>query len=154
MVYYSYTLDKLVKNKKFVPYRLHENSKHVKGRIYWCGYWDNWYKVLDIDNTGLVTIKWSDGSIRKHRTSLNHFRDFELKSFEFNGDLNRSYTGAEWKALCCAGIVNKYIAKELYDDYFSHGRYKDYSYYYVSHGNCINSVYFMRLDKYKKCKRK
>lgn len=40
------------------------------GDVCWCGYWRDWYTVLDIQDIGftVITVAWSDGRVRTHRT--------------------------------------------------------------------------------------
>lgn len=148
-VYYSYDLDKLVKNFQFVPYRLKRNANYEVGKTYWNSYWQKWYKVLEVNGTN-VKILWQDGKIATHCTSLNTRRDYELKSFEsfdnmgtenieeFRSKYNpvnneESLSAAEIKALCCAKVIDEFTAADLNIEYFDSREYRpnDYVYYFV-----------------------
>lgn len=148
-VYYSYDLDKLVKNFQFVPYRLKRNANYEVGKTYWNSYWQKWYKVLEVNGTN-VKILWQDGKIATHCTSLNTRRDYELKSFEsfdnmgtenieeFRSKYNpvnneESLSAAEIKALCCAKVIDEFTASDLNIEYFDSREYRpnDYVYYFV-----------------------
>lgn len=142
--YYGYELNKLVKELLFVPYKLKGNSKHEVGKTYWCSYWHRYYKVLDI-NGYMVKIQWDEGTTAEHCTSLDKLRDYELRPFESTYsiadsdkvvfDIKQSVTGAEIKALCCAGIIDESVSDSLMVNYFDrHDKYqaKDDIYYFVS----------------------
>ena len=105
MSWYSYELDKLVKEMKFVPYKLRKGARYEVGKTYWCGYWNDAYEVLSV-NGSKVKIRWlSSGKEVEHMTSLDYRYDYELRPFEYKvewGWDNYSFTGAELKALCCA----------------------------------------------------
>ena len=145
-VTYSYRLDQLVKERKFVPYRLNKNADYEVGKTYWCGYWQKWYKVLEVkDNPRSyngIKIEWEDGKIAEHGTSLDTRRDYELRPFEFDFDLERtpvnddtcSLTAAEIRALCCEGSIGLVIYDDLKAKYFENKKYKpnDYTYYWVN----------------------
>lgn len=144
MIYYSYDLDKLVRALKFVPYKLKRNAKYVVGKTYWCSYWQKYYTVLKITGTK-AKIKWCDGKIVEHRTSLDTICDYELKPFQYKASCERSFTAAEIRALCCAGIIHSDIAMDLERGYFkSNKRPNDYNYYYIKHNTKDQSVYLVR----------
>lgn len=66
--------------------KLDRFPKYLKGKTYWSGYWQKWYKVLsvEIDRTvkpnrmKSVTIQWEDGRLVNHCTRLDSDRDFEI----------------------------------------------------------------------------
>ena len=142
---YSYRLDQLVKDMKFVPYKLKKYAKHEVGKTYWCSYWQKYYKVTEISDKDLITIEWEDGKVVQHRTSLDWQRDYELRPFEYlsisedkknqiiNNDI--SFTAAEIKALCLVGIIDNHCKEILFDEYFSSDNkfYKpnDNTYYFI-----------------------
>lgn len=145
-VTYSYRLDQLVKEKKFVPYKLNKFANYEIGKTYWNSYWQKWYKVLDIKpdprSYNSIKIEWEDGKIAEHGTSLDTRRDYELRPFEFpfvlgspvNG--SGSYTAAEIKALCLIGTIDKIVSDDIKANYFENKQYKpnDYVYYYIYSG--------------------
>jgi hypothetical protein len=55
---------------------------HEVGKTYYCGYWRQTYKVIDIKQGGnfgwAVVCEWQDGSKNSHSTSLIPGRDFEV----------------------------------------------------------------------------
>lgn len=75
---YGYDLDKAVEKYGFTPVKLTKNARHETGKTYWIGYWSKYYTVLAV-NGREVTVKWQDGKINTHMTSLNHLYDWELK---------------------------------------------------------------------------
>lgn len=134
MTYYSYELDQLVRKKKCVPYQ-YPTMKYRVGVTYWCGYWQKWFKVLDVDGRS-ITVKWSDGKIATHMTSLDRLRDYELRKFpKTENPVNdgESYTFAEIKAMCCAGVIPEDAAEYLRANYFGqlNERNSDKIYYFV-----------------------
>ena len=135
MVWYGYELDKLVKELQFVPYRLKKTATYEVGKKYWCSYWLKWYEVLEV-NGRQIKIKWEDGKIVEHSTSLDTLRDYELRPFEFSGDpvnTEESLTAAEIKALCCVGMIDEFVASDLRLLYFENREYRpnDYVFYFV-----------------------
>lgn len=148
MIYYSYSLDKLVQNLEFVPYRLKRNDVYEVGETYWNSYWQQYYKVLEL-NGSKVTVQWQNGCVTTHMTSLDTRCDYKLRPFEsfcscdmskddFKAfylvvDNKQSLTAAEIKALCCAGVIEPITAVDLECEYFAKRDYKpnDYVYYYV-----------------------
>lgn len=63
---------------------------YVKGEAFWNGYWQKYYIVKDVSyephftNGGIywrlkkVTVKWEDGKVSTHCTTLNPYRDYRL----------------------------------------------------------------------------
>lgn len=152
MTYYSYTLDKIVKELKFVPYKLKKGAKHEVGKTYWNGYWQKSYKVIDINGSKIKVI-WQDGGESTHMTCLDYRHDYELRPFESLSEYSdiqnfrdnydpvnsdQSLTWGEIKALCCAEIIPEYIADNLVFNYFptKYSRYEpnDEVYYYLTYG--------------------
>lgn len=87
MIRYSYGLNQLLKCSNIQVKELPKNALYEKGKIYWCGYWQQWYKVIHVvydyshNNCPLlksVTVEWQDGSTGRHRTRLDSLRDYEL----------------------------------------------------------------------------
>ena len=135
MTWYGYELDKLVQEMRFVPYKLKKNSTYEVGKIYWCSYWHKWYEVLEVKGRN-IKIKWQDGKIAEHSTSLDTLRDYELKPFAFKDNpvnTDESLTAAEIKALCCVGLINEFVATDLRLQYFDNREYRpnDYVFYFV-----------------------
>lgn len=79
---YSRRLTQLVQEKRFVPYRLVAPYCHEVGAIYWCGYWQKYYTVIEVDSRQ-VKACWEDGTETIHSTSLNPTLDYQLKEMEF-----------------------------------------------------------------------
>lgn len=154
--WYGYELDKLVKELKFVPYKLRKGARHEAGKTYWCGYWHRAYTVLSV-NGRKVKIVWLDtGEEVEHMTSLEIQRDYELRPFEALVGVSNipdfirefvvpnngiSYTGAELKALCCAGVIDAVTVSEIEYKYFRDTKYapNDNVYYFLDiiRVNCI-----------------
>ena len=128
--------DNLVSNFQFVPYKLKKGARHEVGKTYWIGYWQQIYKVLEI-NGYKIKVEWEDGKVAEHMTSLDYMRDYELKPFEnkclkTNSD---SYTGAEIKALVYnnAYDCDNMIINDMVEKYFnSKTAPNDYVYYFVN----------------------
>lgn len=86
MIRYSYGLNQLLKSSNIKIKELPENALYEKGKTYWCGYWQQWYKVLHVvydysyscPVLKSVTVEWQDGRIGNHKTSLEPSRDYEL----------------------------------------------------------------------------
>lgn len=59
------------------------NSKYEKGKSYWCGYWQQYYTVIEVvySTNGLksVTVLWQNGEQTTHCTNLDSKKDFEIK---------------------------------------------------------------------------
>ena len=61
---------------------LPENPEYELGKTYFCGYWNQSFKVIDFtpktnDWRGWsVTVHWQDGQITNHCTSLDRDNDF------------------------------------------------------------------------------
>lgn len=89
----SYDLKKLIEAgivKDVLPLPK-ENPLYIVGDYYWCGYWQKYYQVLHahyephrdekcklFHRMKSVTVKWQDGSVGTHRTSLDPMRDYRL----------------------------------------------------------------------------
>lgn len=141
MIYYSYELDNLVRASNFVPYKIHPGTRYEEGKYYWCGYWHQWYKVLNVKyiNGRLmhVTVKWQDERITEHRTPLDPLHDYELRETILDPrfpvvNSNRSYKAAEIKAMCCLGYVEEDTAQDLMVRfYFGEFKPNDEVYYFV-----------------------
>lgn len=86
MIRYSYGLDQLLKSSDIEVKELPKNPIYEKGKTYWCGYWQQWYKVLHVVYNysysrpllESVTVEWQDGRIGNHSTALDPSRDYEL----------------------------------------------------------------------------
>ncbi len=78
---FSWNLQRAIEKYGFHPVKLCVKSKYQKHHFYWCNYWSKWYQVLDVEyewvHLKYVTVKWHDGHIATHCTSLDH-RDWEL----------------------------------------------------------------------------
>ena len=87
---YSYRLNQLINNgtiKKVIE--LPQNPLYLKGETFWCGYWQKYYTVIDANyapylskgkvrmHLNNVTIKWEDGKIATHCTTLDK-RDYRI----------------------------------------------------------------------------
>lgn len=135
---YDFELGNLVKKRKFVPYGLpRENPVYEVGKIYWCGYWHQYYKVLSVEDRNVV-VRWNNGRITSHCTPIDGRYDYELRRFEWKDDNSPvnsgiSLTFAEIRALCYAGVINGNARDELEDEYFlyNQSRPKGYVYYFL-----------------------
>lgn len=61
--------------------KLKKATKYEKGKTYYCGYWGQTFKVIDIVPTIFgesYKCQWSDGTISTHATKLNTKEDFEV----------------------------------------------------------------------------
>lgn len=153
--WYNFELDKLVKEMKFVPYKLKKGARYQVGKTYWCAYWRRIYTVLSINGVK-VKVKWEDdGEIVEHMTPLEYERDYELRPFEIleHGtkediihkfivpNCNISFTAAELKALCCVGIIDPVTISDIEYKYFRDTKYapNDNVYYFLEiiRVNCI-----------------
>jgi len=83
----SYRLNQLISNGTVKEVKsLPKCPLYIVGKIYWCGYWQKYYTVLDVDyekcgkykHLRSVAVRWEDGEIGKHCTSLDSIRDYEL----------------------------------------------------------------------------
>lgn len=78
---FSWDLQRAIEKYGFLPVKLWKNSKYQKDHFYWCTYWSKWYQVLDAEyewsHLKHVTVKWHDGHIATHCTSLRS-SDWEL----------------------------------------------------------------------------
>ena len=80
----NYRLKQLIKaNTVKAVYKLTDKSVYEVGKYYWCGYWQKYYKVLavgykDYGYPKSVTIRWEDGRVTTHCTSLDSKKDYEL----------------------------------------------------------------------------
>jgi len=79
---YSWELKRAIEKHGFTPHQLHKGERYKIGSVYWNGYWQKWYKVVNVvySNNSLqsVTVKWEDGKDGKHCTPLDINRDWEL----------------------------------------------------------------------------
>lgn len=82
-----YGLKKAINETGFIPIELHKNAIYEEGKTYWCGYWSQWYKVLNAEYVThrnykelvSVTVQWQDGRIGTHCTALDPWNDWELQ---------------------------------------------------------------------------
>ena len=139
-------LVEFINDFKYVPYALNKNSKCEVGKIYWCGYWEKTYKVLEVNGYN-VKIRWQDGKIAEHCTSLDIHRDYELKPFKYKNGTEvingrYSFTLAEIKALIINGsISDEYVIRALIEQYFKSDHVpNDYNYYYLRKINDGDSI--------------
>lgn len=83
----SYRLNQLIQQdivKEVI--KLPEQPKYEEDKIYWCGYWQQYYTVNNAeyerhgkhDHLKSVTITWEDGRTGTHCTSLDNKHDYEL----------------------------------------------------------------------------
>ena len=67
----------------FKAFKLPERARYIPGKRYWNGYWEKWYEVMSAEYNGKsikeVTVRWENGAVTKHCTSLNPNRDYELR---------------------------------------------------------------------------
>lgn len=88
MTSFSYRLNHLLKNgtvAEVIP--LSKYAKYIKGETYWCGYWQQYYTVIDVcyEKHGKysllkwVQVKWEDGKETKHCTQLDTNRDYIIR---------------------------------------------------------------------------
>ncbi len=67
---------------KDLPKTLNEFGGHEVGKTYYCNYWQQTYKVIEICKSEvwgwIVVCKWQDGRITSHCTSLKPGKDFEV----------------------------------------------------------------------------
>lgn len=108
-----------------VAFKVKPGESHQEGEMYWCGYWEKRYRVINKDGYH-VTVEWVDGKITTHSTALDSRHDFRLellsnKDFnhitnicsEFsNGKTTDSIRGAEIKM----AILNSYFNEEVSED--------------------------------------
>lgn len=143
MTVYGWELDKLVKEKDWVPFKLPRYAEHVVGRTYWCSYWLKWYKVLD-KRGRQVTVRWQDGKVTTHCTSLAP-GDYELrKSKNTKLEVGKMYHFAEIVAMQLKtkdarvpALVRKYGQKY---------RPVDTKKYVLKENNC-GRLYLVNADK-------
>lgn len=82
----SWNLKQAITKHGFTPKPLTKNSLYEVGKIYWCGYWGRYYKVLAVEYDHaykfpvlkFVTVEWEDGHIGTHCTRLDPYRDYKL----------------------------------------------------------------------------
>lgn len=148
-IYYNDDLDKMVKDFRFVPYKLRKNAKIEIGKTYWCSKYQKWYKVLDVKESK-IKIQWQNGEVNERNISLDVYKDYELKLFEclhgqrdnnieeiqkkyYPINSEESLSAAEIKALCCSGVIDEFTASDLIFNYFNLKKFKpnDYVYYYI-----------------------
>lgn len=97
---YGKRLTQLVREKRFVPYHLVAPYCYEVGATYWCGYWQEYYTVIEVDGRR-VKVCWEDERETVHSTSLNPTLDYQLKKMEFTDiaiSQNVSMTFAEIKS--------------------------------------------------------
>lgn len=66
--------------------KLPKNPKYEVNKTYWCGYWQQYYKVINTDyekhgkyeHLKSVIVEWEDGRTGTHCTSLDEKYDYEL----------------------------------------------------------------------------
>ena len=81
---YSWELKRAIKKHGFIPKELSADARYEAGKIYWNGYWQKYYEVIEVeysDNTNrlqFVTVRWEDGRVGQHCTPLDINRDWEL----------------------------------------------------------------------------
>ena len=63
-------LIQIIREKRFVPYRLIAPYRYQAGAIYWCGYWQKYYTVIKGDDRQ-VKVRWEDEKETIHSTSLS-----------------------------------------------------------------------------------
>ena len=142
-VYYDAELDDIIKrDMSFVPYTLKECSRREVGKTYWDpstkgGKGCSWYRVTKARGKDAVDVLWGNditGTL-PDRFSKNVYGCYELKPFEslecfdrlhtrnlrelcrpVNSD--KSYTGAEIRALCCAGCIGERISNTISFEYY------------------------------------
>lgn len=83
----DYKLKKLLNQGKYksaIPVK--KSDKYIVRQWYWCGYWHQVYKVLEVNYKTIhgksylqnITVQWEDGKIGTHCTSLDYQRDYKL----------------------------------------------------------------------------
>lgn len=132
---YGRRLTEVIQKRKLVPYRLTTPYNYEVGSTYWCGYWQKYYTVVEV-NGRQVKVHWEDGSETLHSTSLNPVLDYRLKEMEFTSDTipEDSMMFAEIKARLS---ICKNFSEEIIDDF--EDRYmmikkccpQDATYYYL-----------------------
>ena len=129
----------LISEFKYVPYKPKNYAKHEVGGVYWSGYWQNIYTVLEV-NGNKIKVEWGDGKVVEHMTSIDPKHDYELKAFEYNKDWKTidnlfrfSYTAAEIKALIYNGAISdEKMVDDLIKYYFNAKKApNDHIYYYL-----------------------
>ena len=129
----------LVSNFRYVPYRLNKHSKHEVGHMYYNGYHQEIYTVLEITDEGKTKVEWEDGRVSLHRSKLDIKKDYELMPFEFErkkvikDNTRRSYTAAEIKALIYTSMItDEEVIDKLINEYFTATHVpNDYNYYFI-----------------------
>lgn len=88
----SYVLNELITSGVVTDIKsLPCNPLYLRGQVIWSSYWQKYYIVLEVQYKTCrdyrnreyqrlvdVKVKWSDGKITKHCTSLNPDRDYIL----------------------------------------------------------------------------
>lgn len=83
----SFGLNKALKEGKYksaIPVK--PTDKYEVGQWYWCGYWQQAYKVTHVEYKTAqgkqlleeVTVKWDDGKYTTHCTQLDPRHDYKL----------------------------------------------------------------------------
>lgn len=153
-------LQKKIKTKHLIPYRMHPSIKYKNGHWYYSDYWSQSFKVLEVhyDKYDILKdayIKWDDGNYGLICTDLD-FSDFELmqdkKDLHNLKDIVNSdklYTGAEiayWFYIHDIDCFNKkYKGFSKFIDRFSIFRIADSAYYTIT-GDLIDN------ERYINCK--
>jgi hypothetical protein len=84
---YDYRLNQLIQNETVKDViKLPEQPKYEENKTYWCGYWHEYYTVVNAEyekhgkheHLKAVTVEWKDGRIGTHCTALEQKRDYEL----------------------------------------------------------------------------
>lgn len=127
----------LVSGFKYVPYRLNKHSKHEVGHMYYNGYHQEIYTVLEITDEGKTKVEWENGRVSLHRSKLDIKKDYELMPFEFDGGKvinsnNKSYSAAEIKALIYTNMITDEEVIKVLMEYFTATHVpNDYNYYFI-----------------------
>ena len=127
----------LVSSFKYVPYKLNKHSKHEVGHMYYNGYHQEIYTVLEITDEGKTKVECEDGRVSLHRSKLDVKKDYELMPFEFDGgkvinNNKKSYSAAEIKALIYTNMItDEEVIKALMEYFIAIHMPNDYNYYFI-----------------------
>lgn len=62
---------------------LYINEDFEPGKLYFCGYWHQFFRVLDVKHDAPIwgtvyTVEWEDGTTNTHSTAPDFKFDFEI----------------------------------------------------------------------------
>lgn len=145
---YSRTLREMLKSFEgtVIVFKVKPGESHQEGEMYWCGYWEKRYRVINKDGYH-ITVEWVDGKITTHSTALDPRHDFRLEllnNTDFNhvinicqgldsGQTTDSIRGAEIKMAILNGYFNEEVGEDIYYALYNlKYELNDSVYYYIS----------------------